>query len=223
MLSQIFLTFCRFGADAHPKVNLIYCFNPYLSVNSLEKKCVGGILLSRISYVKEEYGKEGMERLWKRMKEIGYSGPTDEKDIKIAKMYPMSYNILFLKAYRELFGEKAFVRLARAAPKKKGFVGMFLKWAGTPGMLAKKAGYYWKEMYNFGELKGEITGKNSVSIKGVDVSPDPVFCDFLTEYFIGVMENTKVKNIECEHVRCIHRGDKKCEWVLTWGKEKQKK
>ncbi len=192
-------------------------------MDSPGKKCVGGILLSRISYVREEYGNEGMERLWKHMKEIGYDGPTDEKDIKIAKMYPMDYNILFLKAYRELFGESDFVRLARGAPKKKGFVGLFLKWAGTPEMLIGKAGYYWKKMYNFGELRAEIAGKNSASIKGIDVSPDPVFCNFLTEYFIGVMENTSVKNIECEHVRCIHKGDDKCEWSLRWGKEKQKK
>ncbi len=188
-----------------------------------DKKCVGGIYFSRIAYVREKHGIDGMNKILKYMKENGYKGPMSDSEIKIAKMYPMEYNIMFLKAYKELFGERNFKRMARAAPKKKGFVGMFLKWAGTPEMLIKKAGDYWKKMYNFGELKGEIIGENSGIIKGFGVSLDPIFCDFLTEYFIGVIENTNAKNIECTHVKCIYKGDKECEWKITWGEKKQSK
>ena len=188
-----------------------------------EKRCVGGIFFSRIAYVQEKHGKDGVNRLLEQMKRNGYRGPMSEKEIKVAKMYPIEYNILFLKTYRDMFGERNFKRMARASPKKRGFVGMFLKWAGTPEMLINKAGDYWKKMYNFGELKGETTGENSAIIKGSDVSVDPIFCDFLTDYFIGVIENTNVKNIECSHVKCIYGGDDECKWIITWGEKKQSK
>ena len=182
------------------------------------KMCKGGIYFSRIDFVRKKHGIDGMTRILEKMKSSGYNGPMDEKSIKIAKWYPMDYNISFLKTYKELYGEKNLMRMAREAPKKKGFVGLFLKWAGTPEMLIKKSGEYWSSLYNFGRLEGIVTGEGEAVIKGYDVSPDPIFCEFLTGYFIGVIEQTGVSNITSEHTICSYKGGEHEEWILRWGK-----
>ncbi len=186
-----------------------------MSIN--QKSCVGGIYFSRIAYVREKNGQNALDRLLNEMVAKGYDGPMSEKEIKIAKMYPMDYNILFLKTYKELYGENNFRKLGKESAKKKGFLGMFLKWAGNPEMVVKKAGDYWKKMYNFGKIDGHILDSNKARIVGEEISPDPVFCEFLTSYFMGVLETTGVKNIISIHTKCVHRGDDRCEWDLTWG------
>ncbi|GEM_PF-268229 len=182
-----------------------------------QKQCRGGIFFSRISYVKEKYGMNGLQKLLSEMKKMGYNGPLDEKEIKIMKAYPMDYNIIFLKAYKNVFGEKSFKNMSREAAKRKGIVGTFLKWAGSPEMIIGRAGDYWSKFYLFGKLEGEMVGEKKAVVKGYDVSPDPIFCEHLTEYYKGVFENINIKDLNVEHVKCIHEGDDHCEWVLTWG------
>jgi hemerythrin-like metal-binding protein len=180
------------------------------------KECVGGISHSRIGYVGKKHGQNGMNQLLNNMVAMGYTGPRDLKDIKIAKWYPMEYNILFLKAYLELFGKANFKKMAMDSANKKGVIGVFLKWAGSPDLLIKKSGDYWNKFYNFGRLEGKLIDTHSGIIHGYDVSLDPIFCDYLTDYFTGVALITSANAVMVEHIKCVHEGDDHCEWSMTW-------
>ena len=169
-----------------------------------------------MAYARKKHGTEGMERLYRRMKELGYNGPADEKEIKVAKWYPMEYNILFLKAYKELFGEKKLSLLAKQTSKNIGIFGMFVKWAANPKLVIKKSSEYWEQFYNFGRLDGRMIDSESAVISGYGISRDPIFCDFLTDYFAGVVEQTGVKSVVSEHTKCVHKGADHEEWIIRW-------
>ncbi len=187
----------------------------------------GGIYYTRIHFVREKYGTGGMQRLYNKMKEYGYNGPATEDEIKIADWYPHSYDILFLKAFKELFGESAFKRMARTVPRISGGVSdLFLKWPDNPNKLIKEGVKYWHMFYNFGRLESEVLDGGKGIIRGYGISTDPIFCELLTYYFQGLLEKAGALNVEVEHTHCVHRGDKFEEWKLTWSaldKSKNKK
>ncbi len=183
----------------------------------------GGIYYTRIKFVKEHYGKQGMENLYRRMREYGYDGPSSEEEIKIGKWYPHRYDLLFLRAFVDLFGEKALEKMASELPKyRDGVTGLFVKWPDDPRGIIESASEFWKMFYNFGSVEGTITGENEGVVRGKDVSMDPLFCTLLTNYFRGLVEGTGAKEVRVEHTRCVHRGDGEEEWRIRW-KEGTKK
>jgi len=182
-------------------------------------KVAGGVFSARIAGIKRRYGSEGVKKIYEYMKNNGYCGPSDLENLRVKDMFPMKDFLLFLRGIEKIYGKDELKRNSRDAAKKKGVVGMIIKWAGTPEILMKKASEYWPEFYNFGRLEGAVVEEGHGIIKGFDVSPVPFFCqDVLTEYFRGVMENIKVKNIKVVHTKCVHNGDDHCEWELTWNK-----
>ncbi len=178
----------------------------------------GGIYITRVEYVKEKYGTEGLKSLLGKMKEYGFEGKLDEKSIKIAEWYPQKYNILFLKAFKELFGMNAFKRLAKESPKATvDIVGLLLKWPSNPEELVKMANDYWHVFYNFGRLDGKMIHGGKAEIHGYEISEDPIFCEFLTYYFKGLVELIVKSPVKIEHTKCVHRGADHEVWVIEWG------
>ena len=177
----------------------------------------GGVFHARIAEIKRRYGSDGMKRIYDFMRKKGYREPLDLENLKVKEMVPFQVFLLFLKGIEEVYGKNELRRNSRTAAKKKGIVGMIIKWAGSPDLLIRKASEYWPEFYSFGRLEGEIIEKGHGIIRGYNVSPEPFFCeDVLTEYFHGVMENLNLKNLEVKHTKCVHRGDEHCEWDMRW-------
>ncbi len=179
------------------------------------KMCVGGIAFSKLSFVKEKYGKEGLERMLKKMVELGYNGPMRIEEIKLGKWYPIEHNILFLKAYMDLFGERSFRRMAREVPNLTVSNSLAVSWPKNPKVIIMNAGELWRRFFNFGEMRGEIKGNEGrIIAKGISV--DPILCTFLTEYFHGLMETSGAEGVMVKHTKCVHRGDEECEWIISW-------
>lgn len=181
------------------------------------KKVYGGALSARLEYVKEVNGPDALKKLYKRMLDAGFDGPANPRDIKIRLIYPVKNMIIFLREYQEMFGKEELFELSRQAPRRKGIVGWLVRWAGSPDMLMRKAQEYWPNFYTYGSIEGRVKDGNKGVLKGTDVCLDPLFCDSLTYYFKGVMENA-VNDVTCEHTSCQCRGDAKGTWELTWGK-----
>jgi len=184
--------------------------------NADGKFLYGGVLQARLKIVRDRHGSDGLKRMIKEMRKAGYSGPRDIDGIQPKKKYPLTDFLILLYTYRDLHGRKALDEMSRKAPKKKGIVGKFLKWAGTPKMLIRKAEDYWPQFYAFGELNGSLITDNKGLLIGTGVCTDELMCESLSEYFKGVLENAKVKNVKCEHQKCELKGEKIGKWILTW-------
>ena len=180
------------------------------------KRLRGGILISRMAFVKEKYGEIGVERIRSELIKRGYH-PPDPRSIKLAEWYPNEYNISFLKVFRDIYGEKSFIRMSKHLPfESVGFVRHFVKWPDTPEELITNANKYWRLFYDFGTLEGKMTGEREGVIYGKDVSDDPVVCDFLTYYFEGLVEKIAKSKVTVSHEECVFRGGDVDKWLIKW-------
>ena len=180
------------------------------------KHAYGGVFQARLQYAIEKHGKKGFENLINMMKEHGYAGPESIEEFKASQKYPLNYLVIMLESYGELFGEEDVYRMTREASKRKGIAGFFIKWAGSPELVIKKAPEYWPQFFDYGHMSGEVLDEKSGIIHGFNVSPDPRFCDVLSEYVRGVLDNIRTKAISIEHNKCVHKGDEHCEWYIKW-------
>ncbi|UCH89563.1 MAG: hypothetical protein JSV49_02645 [Thermoplasmata archaeon] len=181
-----------------------------------DRHVYGGVFHPMFEYVRERHGVEGVDKLFRKAMERGYTSPIQQKEYKIGKKYPFDDHLIFLKSYIELYGEADFDRMTRATANKKGIVGFFIKWKGTPELLIKKAGEYWPNFHDFGKLEGIIENDNTGYVRGYDISLDPIFCRSLTQYFTGIMENLKLEEFMITKTKCVHKGDNNCEWEIHW-------
>ena len=184
--------------------------------NIIDKHVFGGTIVARLNYVKVKRGSMGLENLINKMSENGYTGPKNIDQIKLGDKYPISDLQVLLEGYFELYGEAALDDMSRNAPKRKGIVGWLIRWAASPDDILNKAGEYWPHFYDFGRITGKQVNTNKGRVTGFDIYVSPVLCRSLTYYFLGVLENTKIKSAKCKHTKCVGKGDKVCEWELTW-------
>ena len=172
-------------------------------------------MTARFDYIKETHGPKGVAELFSKMRDRGYLGPTRPNDFKIAQFYPVDCILILFDSYIEMYGDDAFDLMAREVAKRKGVVGWFVSWAGTPEAVIKRASKYWPNFYDFGKLDGKVEG-NVGTLIGHNVSPSPMFCRVLTNYYLGILEYIRAKGPATEHTKCVHKGDPHCEWKLTW-------
>lgn len=176
----------------------------------------GGVIITRLEHIEEKHGRDAVKKVIARMKEKGYEGPTKTQDFKMAQSYPIDFVLLLVESYLEIYGEDKLDDMSRDVAKRKGIVGWFFKWAGSPEIVLKKAGSYWPNFYDFGRLEGQANGDGKGVLRGYDVSPAPLFCESLTSYYKGVMEYVQAENARVVHTKCVHTGAKHCEWELQW-------
>lgn len=184
--------------------------------NDNAKHVFGGALVARLEYVKTKHGQLGLEEVFQKMKRKGYTGPENIKDIKLQQKFPINDFISLLEIYSELYGKDRLMVMSRSAPKRKGIVGWFIRWAATPETILRKSGEYWPYFYDFGRLEGRLAAEKKGILTGHDIFVKTIMCESLTNYFLGVLENVKVQNPSCKHTSCVNSAAKVCQWTLTW-------
>lgn len=177
----------------------------------------GGVLTARFDYIKEKHGKNGLAEVFQKMRDEGYFGPTHPDEFKIAHFYPFDYLMRLMKAYYDLYGEESFDSMSRGVAKRKGVVGWFINWDESPESVIKKAAGYWPNFFDFGKVEGKVTGNKEGVLRGYDISPHPLFCRSLGHYYEGIFDYINAKDVEIRSVKCVHKGDKHCEWSIKWG------
>ena len=181
----------------------------------MDRNVYGGALYARVSTIKHKYGKDGLQDVLNEMKKTGYLGPTEITEIEPKQRYSVEYLQQMNQAMLNVYGQDKFQQIARAAAKRRGMVGVFVKWAASLEMIIKHAPKYWSEFYDFGTMKtGTIDGGYKLMLH--DAYVDPLFCKYLTNYYWGVLISANIKG-EIVHNKCQERGDGYCEWQIITG------
>jgi len=167
-------------------------------------------------YARERHGSDGLLIILHKMMERGYGGPKSSQDFKAARKYSLSHLELFLETYLATYGDADFDRMNREVAKKRGVVGFLVKWAKTPESLLMAAGEYWPNFCDYGKLEGKVENRHSGVLIGTDICPKPIFCRAFTSYFMGIMDNLRMKSVAVEHTKCSHKGASCDEWTISW-------
>ncbi len=181
----------------------------------------GGLFLARFPYVMEHFGSPGANKLLKEMINNGYEGPRTIKEINRSAKYPLKNLCVYNKAFVDLYGEKHFNKMIGDSTKRKGIVGVFVKWAGTPEMVIKKAPEYWKKFYDFGRLESRLKEDGKGIVRLLDGRVNSSFCNSLTNYYKGIGKVIGYE-LRVEQTTCVFKGSDYCEWEITWGGAKHK-
>lgn len=185
----------------------------------MSQNVYGGALHARVSCLKHRFGREGMQQALDEMKKLGYDGPTHLSEIKPKQKYPIEYLQQMNQAILNIYGEEKLCQIAQDAAKRKGIVGVFLKWAATLDMIMKHAPNHWPEFYDFGTMETEHTG-NKYKLMLHDAYQNELFCKYLTNYYMGILKAAKITG-EITHTKCVGRGDGHCEWQIFSGKQER--
>ena len=180
------------------------------------KNVYGGLFLAQLPYIKEHFEKSGANDLMKKMIKNGYKGPTTIREINRSAKYPIQYLCIYNKTFIDLFGEEHFEKMARNSAKRKGVVGVFVRWAGTPRVVIKKSPEYWQKFCDFGRLESKLKEEDRGVLRLLDGRVKSLFCKYLTNYFMGVGEAINYK-VAVRHTECVFKGSDHCEWEITWG------
>ncbi len=176
----------------------------------------GSEILSLARYVKAKYGKEGLEKLEKKMEEIGY--PLHFNEIKPARWYPEAQNNLAMITAKEIFGWKDLFELGYNCPTFSFGVRVFMKLASAEKVFQESA-KTWKKFVDVGTLEPYKFNEKEkyIILRFKDYRFHPLMCPWYAGFFLKIGEYViKGEKLTIEETKCIHKGDPYHEYVIKW-------
>lgn len=187
-------------------------------------KTRGLVLKTLGSYVASERGREAIELIEKRMKELGY--PFKFENIFSFRWYPAPLIFLVILVVLEFFnwdkkrsfeiGYKALITSLFARLMLRSFTSLDAAFKVTPR--------FWRSYSTLGDMewvKHDIKKRYAVlRLSNYQRFQDkiyPILYDYMRGYLTRIMEIiTKSKKVEVELTKCISNGDPYDEFTFRW-------
>ena len=171
------------------------------------------------NYVKSNYGLDGLKKVEKKMKDLGY--PINYARISRTDDYPMGLRMLSLLVIKETFKmtDKDIIKMGYDAPAVSFIVRLFSRFITTPDSLIKNANTVWQKHFSIGYIKVLDYKKNKKYIKiGLyDFKVNNFYCLFLKGYFARILElSLSNKKVKVKETKCAFKKNDYHEFVLTW-------
>lgn len=94
----------------------------------------------------------------------------------------------------------------------------FFTFALTPAAILSKAATLWSTIHSHGSLTVVESGPGRAVLRLSDYPSEESHCARLTGWMEGLGPMTGLRNTRAVHGLCMTRGDRFCEWVVTWNK-----
>jgi hypothetical protein len=180
----------------------------------------GVVLKTDEEYILKEKGKKGLEKLEKRLKELGH--PIKYNQIKTMNFYPVGLRILSLLVIKEIFNfdDKEIQRMGIFATKMSFIIKLFTKYfLSLRRVLMNEAPKIWTKHWTVGKLVPvKLDEKEKYAIlRVVDFNLHPVYCVYLRGYFEGMLQMiVKPSKIISQETKCFFKGDPYHEFTVKW-------
>ena len=178
----------------------------------------GVSLEADVEFVMKKKGQKGVEELEAIFSQAGY--PFKYKEIRIADFYPIGLKAVMLLAVKRVFEfkDEDFVGMGRFGASLPQVMRIFLRFFGSPRMLARSAPKMFRKYYTVGELSvpdfSEKERYARTRIKDFDLSP--LHCKCHTGYLARMVEMIIKSPATCRESKCIHQGDEYHEFLIHW-------
>jgi len=112
----------------------------------------GVVFQTDTAFIIKKEGEEGLEKLKKRAKELGYELPYGKA--KAMTWYPVGLRPISLLLMKDTFGwtDKDIRELGYYTPSVSFIVKVLMKFVVSLKKIAQKSGEYWRKHYTIGEL-----------------------------------------------------------------------
>ncbi len=169
--------------------------------------------------IKEKHGKEGVEKVEGKLKEIGY--PVKLSKFKSLGIESEALSVVVILTIKEVLNwtDEDIFYLGWFAPRYSFIMKMLLRHLSSIDQVFENASKYWKKHYDFGELETIKLDKEKgiavIRIKGYDFHP--VICTYWRGYFTSIVELSVPKSeVKVKENSCIYKGDDYHEFEINW-------
>jgi len=169
-------------------------------------------------FILRKEGKEGLEKLERKMAELGY--PLKFEEIKTMDFYPIGLDALSMTVIGEVFNydKQKFIEIGETALKFSIFLKVFLKYFVSPKQAINEASKMWRRHYSVGDLIvaefNEDRGYAVLRLENFRLSK--IHCYNLLGYFSKILEMIVNAKVSIEERKCVFDGDGYHEYFLKW-------
>jgi hypothetical protein len=185
----------------------------------LEGEAKGVPFKTEANFILKREGGQGLKKLEDTMAKLGY--PIKYRKMRSMNLYPLGLLAVNLLAIKRLFNydNKKFQEMGSVEAKTSSLIiRLFMKYFVSIERAAKEISKMWRKHYTTGDLKIiEYDKKKKYAILRLkDFRCSSLFCQDLIGYFPSVLQMIIGSKVNCEEVKCIHRGDEYHEFLLKW-------
>lgn len=177
-----------------------------------------GLFKEDIRYILEKKGEDGLEKIKRRMKELGY--PLNIKKLSIGRWYPIPLACLFLAVAAEVFDwEESAISEISYNVAMRSIIGKIVFTRLTIESMFKNFQKYWNKFSDTGrcEVDYDLDNKHALLKLKDFVKTHPVFYQYIMGFIKRATEvSTKSKNVEVKQIKSILEGDSYDEISITW-------
>ncbi len=184
---------------------------------SAKGRVKGEVFLSHAKYIEYKEGEEGIEKVEKRMAELG--APIKMRKMSSLKWESVGVGSLLILVIREVLGwtEKDIYEMGRFSTKISFITKIFINYLVSKEKAFKESSRYWRRYFDSGSVEAKELADDYaiVQIKGFHVHP--LICHLYAGYIHGMTEFIiKDKDITVEETKCTHKGDSCHEYKVVW-------
>lgn len=177
----------------------------------------GFSLKSDAEFIVQRKGEDGLKKLEEEMARVGQ--PIKYKEIKPTNFYPIGLKALTLVAIKKVFNfkEKDFMELGKWGSKFSFIVRFWIGYMGSIALLAKAGPKMWRKYYTVGDIEiiVEYDRKKGYAREIIrNFNLHPLFCQMHKGYLISITRAMIKKEVTCEEIKCVHRGDEYHEFLV---------
>ena len=169
------------------------------------------------NFILYKEGKEGLKKVEEKMASLGCDVKYGE--VKTMKLYPIGLEKVALTVLEELFNyNDEFYEMGKFVSKLPLVIRLFLKYLGSIEMIKNEVSRMWERYYTVGRLTVVEYDKDKKILIGRLENFDlcPSHCKIAVGYFSSMLQFIVKQAVICEEVKCIYKGDKYHEFLLTW-------
>jgi len=183
----------------------------------IEGETKGVVFQTDAKYVLKKEGEEGLKKLEKKIKELGY--PIDYRKGEALDLHPFGLRVISLLLIKDTFSwsDEEIRRMGYAAPANSFIVQLLMRFFVSLKKFTDEVPRYWKMHYTIGNL--EVINLDEKSKELIlhlnDIKIHPILCLYLEGYFERIYEFVVGKrNGKCTETKCMFKGAPYHEYIL---------
>ncbi len=193
-------------------------FNRFMEINGEVK----GVAFMGDAFILKEEGEEGLKKLYDVIEKLGFpKEDLNNAKLKYKKLYPIGWVAVSLLAIKRLFNydNEKFQEMGKFQVKTSPFVmRLFMKYFISLKSSINEAPKIWRRYYTVGNLSVvECDEEKRYRVDRLEnFNLHPLLCEILKGYFSAMIQVIIKKEVSCEEIKCVHRGDKFHEFLMKW-------
>ena len=184
----------------------------------------GLVVKSDWDYIFNHYGQEGIEKIEKRMEELGQ--PFKYAEIENMVFYPIGLDVVSMLVTKEIFGldDARMVEMGASGPTSSIILRILMKYFLSIDRILNEASKTWQKHYTIGKMTAPLIDKDGGRVDLVlsEFVTHPIHCLVIRGYLGKVLEMIVGYPVTTSEVECPFSGGSVHKFEIRWQPKQDK-